>query len=308
MIENSTELQVKPISIYKVTNKVNGKCYIGQTCGSVDRRFSQHCYDANKNKKKTPFHSAIRKYGKENFSHDLILICNDAMSNYYEDAVMNLYDSHISNGNGYNAAMPLDHFRSISTSAFCEEHGNAKLTNDEVKSIIDDVTISTISASKKYNVSPSTIKNIRYGSGWGKIGIQKKSVGSYKQNIKSGENHHACVISDEIRSIVKKDLTTNTSILAKKYNISQPLVRLIRGAQKSIAKLRVISDDVAQYALDNPEIANSVLSEKLKISSATISRIKTGKQFPHLVSSATQDQWNIFFLKQKKATGKFFKD
>jgi len=307
-MKTSTKSQVKPISIYKVTNKVNGKCYIGQTCGSVDRRFSQHCYDANKNKKKNPFHSAIRKYGKENFSHDLILVCNDAMSNYYENAIMNLYDSHISNGKGYNAAMPLDHFRSISTSAFCEEHGNAKLTNYDVKSIIDDVTLSTSCAAKKYNVSTGTIKKIRYGDAWGRVGIQKKPVGSYKKNNKSGEDHHACVISDEIRIIIKNDFTTNTSTLAKRYGIDKSNVSSIRGAQKSIAKLRVISDDVAQYALDNPEVANSVLSKKLNISGATISRIKTGKQFPHLVSSATQDQWDIFFLKQKKATGKLFKD
>jgi group I intron endonuclease len=47
--------------IYRITNKVNDKRYIGQTIQSLQRRFNQHC------KGKSVLSSAIRKYGKDNF-------------------------------------------------------------------------------------------------------------------------------------------------------------------------------------------------------------------------------------------------
>ena len=53
--------------IYKVTNVVNGKVYIGQTQHTVEKRWALHI-QASKNKKLTStFHAAIRKYGKESF-------------------------------------------------------------------------------------------------------------------------------------------------------------------------------------------------------------------------------------------------
>lgn len=51
--------------IYKITNKINGMSYIGQTTMSVKRRWDYHCYD------KSTCHvlsAAIKKYGKENFT------------------------------------------------------------------------------------------------------------------------------------------------------------------------------------------------------------------------------------------------
>lgn len=53
--------------IYKVTNKVNGKIYIGQTIKTVNRRWFRHVNDAENNVLDTHFARAIRKYGKESF-------------------------------------------------------------------------------------------------------------------------------------------------------------------------------------------------------------------------------------------------
>ena len=46
--------------VYKITNKLNGKAYIGQTV-SLDGRFKNHFYD------NTDFSKEMQKYGKENF-------------------------------------------------------------------------------------------------------------------------------------------------------------------------------------------------------------------------------------------------
>lgn len=53
--------------IYKITNKINGKIYIGQTIRPIQQRFNRHMNDAINNVIDTHFSRAIRKYGKDNF-------------------------------------------------------------------------------------------------------------------------------------------------------------------------------------------------------------------------------------------------
>ena len=58
--------------IYKITNLINNKIYIGQTKHKISRRFYLHCYDAKNKKRKFYLHSAINKYGKDNFKIEQI--------------------------------------------------------------------------------------------------------------------------------------------------------------------------------------------------------------------------------------------
>jgi hypothetical protein len=58
--------------VYKITNIVNNKCYIGQTVKSVSRRFIEHKTKSN------PCHKlarAIKKYGKRNFVVETLCEC-----------------------------------------------------------------------------------------------------------------------------------------------------------------------------------------------------------------------------------------
>lgn len=57
--------------IYKLTNLVNGKAYVGQTTRSLDLRFKQHATC-----KTSLIGKAIRKYGTENFSREKIEECD----------------------------------------------------------------------------------------------------------------------------------------------------------------------------------------------------------------------------------------
>lgn len=54
--------------LYKHTNKVNGKVYIGVTNQSPERRFR----NGNGYKNSTLFYKAIQKYGWENFEHTIL--------------------------------------------------------------------------------------------------------------------------------------------------------------------------------------------------------------------------------------------
>lgn len=57
--------------IYKITNKINGKIYIGQTIHKIQYRFREHCngikYLLKHRKNVSYLQKAILKYGKENF-------------------------------------------------------------------------------------------------------------------------------------------------------------------------------------------------------------------------------------------------
>lgn len=57
--------------IYKATNIVNGKCYIGQTIRKLQLRINSHFCLTDKNDGIT-FHNAIKKYGKESFKWEKI--------------------------------------------------------------------------------------------------------------------------------------------------------------------------------------------------------------------------------------------
>lgn len=58
------------IGIYKYTNKINNKVYIGLS-NDIDRRRHEHMSHAN-NKADTYFHKALFKYGIENFDFEIL--------------------------------------------------------------------------------------------------------------------------------------------------------------------------------------------------------------------------------------------
>ncbi len=57
--------------IYLITNKVNGKQYVGQTISSVSQRWSQHVYNSKRGEN-YPLYNAINKYGKNNFDMSVL--------------------------------------------------------------------------------------------------------------------------------------------------------------------------------------------------------------------------------------------
>lgn len=62
---------MKTNEVYKITNKVNGKIYIGITNQGSGVRYYKHWSDARKGDP-CPIHKAMAKYGKENFRLEII--------------------------------------------------------------------------------------------------------------------------------------------------------------------------------------------------------------------------------------------
>jgi group I intron endonuclease len=64
------------VTIYLLYNKVNGKEYLGQTKGLLERRWQQHVYSSSVGSK-YPLHCAIRKHGPSSFELYKIGECVD---------------------------------------------------------------------------------------------------------------------------------------------------------------------------------------------------------------------------------------
>jgi group I intron endonuclease len=89
--------------VYKITNQINGKSYIGYTKLSADNRWSQHTYDALHNRDNRKFYNAIRKYGLDIWIvESLCTVETIAEAKTKEIEYIALYDSY---NKGYNATL-----------------------------------------------------------------------------------------------------------------------------------------------------------------------------------------------------------
>lgn len=86
--------------IYKVTNKINGKVYIGQTVKSVLNRWKSHLSDSKR--RDFVFYRAIRKYGSDNFKIEEIDGANSISELNYKEYLY-IYKFNTLAPNGYNS-------------------------------------------------------------------------------------------------------------------------------------------------------------------------------------------------------------
>jgi group I intron endonuclease len=79
--------------IYKATNLLNQKSYIGFT-ENPDRRWNQHCNDYRRYNR--PFYNAMKKYGPENFHFEIIYENEDRQATLVqmEPFFIELYDTY----------------------------------------------------------------------------------------------------------------------------------------------------------------------------------------------------------------------
>ena len=87
--------------VYKITNSINEKVYVGQTVFSAEKRFKRHISDAISNKNENNhFHNAIRLYGSDVFSVETIV--DNVPEELIDDLETNCIAMEDSFINGYN--------------------------------------------------------------------------------------------------------------------------------------------------------------------------------------------------------------
>lgn len=159
--------------IYKYTNLINGKIYIGQTKSSLKRRAQKN---GDNYRGSTYFYNAIQKYGWENFQSEIIkdnLSCEEA--NYWEEYFISYFDS-TNPEIGYNLSLG----------------GNNKTMSEETKKKISEKAVA------RYT---DPTKNPMFG--------KKHSDESIKlmSELKSGKNNpmYGKTLSEESRSKISEN-------------------------------------------------------------------------------------------------------
>ena len=94
------------MEIYKVTNKVNGKIYIGQSKNFRKRKRS-HINEVENNKDNMIFHKALKKYGIEQFNWEILWTGEeellDEMEIYFiKENKSFIHSTEYDGSNGYN--------------------------------------------------------------------------------------------------------------------------------------------------------------------------------------------------------------
>jgi group I intron endonuclease len=83
-------------SVYEITNSANGKKYIGITSRDIVERFMEHLSRAKNNTRNGRLYSAMRKYGEDCFSVELLEQTDK------EEIVRKLETDYIEKNNSYN--------------------------------------------------------------------------------------------------------------------------------------------------------------------------------------------------------------
>lgn len=170
--------------IYKITNNVNGKVYIGQTIQTIKERFYQHCATkCSDSVLNMAIHRAIKKYGKFNFTIEVIEEVDKDSLNDREKFWIEYYNSY---NNGYNSTIggqdSSTHFKELDTESIIKEYNSGKSlrsignTFKVDKRTIKDLLIRnniTLRTTRSYKLSQtdrlSIIEDV-------KSGIDRKSI------------------------------------------------------------------------------------------------------------------------------------
>lgn len=201
--------------IYKITNKINGKSYIGQTT-NYQRRFREHRNKGYGEEPNKPLYNAFDKYGIDNFDFEVI---EDLTENYNEREKYWIQYYNTLLPNGYNIEPggeepPLN----IGEKSPYAEHTKQQI--EEIKELLKNTDISFEELAKKYNYSVSSILKINNGKIWFNqnniypLRVDKRNKRYYSER--------ALLIIDDLLNT-----TLTQKEIAKKYGVSRSCVTMI---------------------------------------------------------------------------------
>lgn len=191
------------IGIYKYTNVINGKIYIGQST-NIQKRYSQHLYDATKRPERgTGVDRAIAKYGIENFKFEIIEECSVEKLNERERYWINFYDSY---HNGYN----------------CSLGGNSLKGSEHPRSILNEEDVWIIRDLYQQHINRKTVYEMFKDKGISERGFKKvwdnENCGHSEDQIGLSSLERA--LTQEEINLMYRDYQSGLNVyqISKKYN------------------------------------------------------------------------------------------
>ena len=274
--------------IYKATNTVNGKVYIGKYEGQYfTTRKSGHKYQAFKLNSQYAFHRAIRKHGWDAFEWSII----DSADSKAELCEKEKYwiDYHKSwtareDCNGYNMTIGGD---GVSGFEITEEYRESMshLTKDDVyqiKLLLRDSDLSAIQICDQFNIAKETLSRINHGLVWGYVQLTDCDPLPYR--LRKRANVLRYNVSDRYLSLdvvydIRQDYIDGmtTADIAEKYSISYP-------SADNIIKLKNYPDVSIPQGYEAPiiktQITEEMRQEIIKLYTTTrLSQREIGEQF-----------------------------
>ena len=149
--------------IYKITNDINSKIYIGKTISSLEKRFKEHCRDAfNETRNNRPLYKAIRKYGVDYFHIELVETAPIEMLSEREVYWISFYNTY---KNGYNATVGGDGKPYLDYELLIKTYQEVKNLSDTAKILnIDEGHLSNILKARNVNVlTVKEVNTLKYG-------------------------------------------------------------------------------------------------------------------------------------------------
>lgn len=192
--------------IYKITNDINGKIYIGKTLKTVKERWKEHCSDYQKERyEKRPLYSAMKKYGVENFYIEEIEECSDKVLSEREKYWIEYYGSF---KYGYNATLGGD--------------GKPYADYELIYNLwINGLGINKIQEITKYN--PKTIRNVLTNYGIIKEVRQTRGIKSHYKAV-------VCIDKDTDEII---EVFLSVGEAEKKYPTGKHITDVCKGKRKT---------------------------------------------------------------------------
>ena len=203
--------------IYKITNNLNGKVYIGQT-NNPKRRFQEHKmmgYESNSNK---VLYQAFQKYGLENFSFEII----EQVSNYNEREKYWIQYYNCLVPNGYNMTEGGDEppIKKGENSHYCT-HSEQEVFF--IKKILKDTNVPLKDIGKTFNYDTTSINKINLGKMWFD---EKENYPLRKNNTINSKKDRALNI---INDLLNSNMTQKQ--IAEKYQVGRTTVTAINNGQ-----------------------------------------------------------------------------
>lgn len=238
------------IGIYKITNLINGKCYIGQSV-NIEKRWGEHITIYN-HPRCSNYHiyKAFRKYGIENFSFSVIEECKQALLNEREKFWIAQYDSF---KHGYNMTIGGDGSELIERSVVYRLWDEG-FTMEEIAEKVQcsQVTISRIIRGyEKYNKNDS----LKRGKLWRRKRVVQYGLdGSYLfcYSSISDASKATGITADGISACCNKRLKSSGGYqwsFDSQENIRcyQDTLRTHRGKRKRVRQYTKTNELIAEY-------------------------------------------------------------